>query len=70
MFVQNQQYKQNKKLFSFKVNALESLIVEFFFSLFNPLNATVAVIETSQLSFLLHMVKKRNRYQPMGLHFY
>ena len=57
MFVQNQQYKQNKKLFSFKVNALESLIVEFFFSLFNPLNATVAVIETSQLSFLLHMVK-------------
>ena len=57
MFVQNQQSKQNKKLFSFKVNALESLIVEFFFSLFNPLNATVAVIETSQLSFLLHMVK-------------
>lgn len=57
MFVQNQQYKQNKKLFSFKVNALESLIVEFFFSLFNPLNATVAVRETSQLSFLLHMVK-------------
>ena len=57
MFVQNQQYKQNKKLFSFKVNALESLIVELFFSLFNPLNATVAVIETSQLSFLLHMVK-------------
>ena len=57
MFVQNQQYKQNKKLFFLKVNALESLIVEFFFSLFNPLNATVAVIETSQLSFLLHMVK-------------
>ena len=69
MFVQNQQYKQNKKLFFLKVNALESLIVEFFFFI-QPIKCHCCCYRNQSVILSTAYGKNRNRYQPMGLYFY